>query len=186
MNKIAPQDMRQHLMLNHSRLSTAEELPRKLKITGMQPRKNQAGFTAPVGKGLEKVENQTTLERVVARKAKEKCTEDADFNPSVVNSESLVDTAIGVGESAMRKPSVGSNKSTRRAIHLRTRCKETFANGQTRQRKGKVTASPRAKVKVGQEKTSRKREPQPEDRALPKDTDAIANKREPPTRRGTR
>ena len=39
MNEIAPQDMRQHLMLNQSRLSTAEErLPRKLKITGMQPR----------------------------------------------------------------------------------------------------------------------------------------------------
>ena len=38
MNKIAPQGMRQHLMLNQSRLSTAEErLPRKLKITGMQP-----------------------------------------------------------------------------------------------------------------------------------------------------
>ena len=39
--------------------------------------------------------------------AEEKCTKDSDFNPSMVNSESLVDTVIGVGESAMKKPSVG-------------------------------------------------------------------------------
>ena len=43
---------------------------------------------------------------------------------------------------------VGLNKSTWKAIHLRTRCKETFVNGQTRQSKGNVTASPRAKAKV--------------------------------------
>ena len=90
----------------------------------------------------------TTLERVLAQRAKEKCIKDSDFNPSVVNSESLVDTAIGVGELDTKKPSAGLNKSTRRAIHLRTRCKETFVNGLTRQRKGKVTASPRAKAKV--------------------------------------
>ena len=34
------------------------------------------------------------------------------FNPSVVNNENLVDTAIGVGESDTKKPSVGFNKST--------------------------------------------------------------------------
>ena len=45
MHKIAPQDMRQHLMLNQSR---------KLKIIGMQTSKNQAGFIAPVGKNLAK------------------------------------------------------------------------------------------------------------------------------------
>ena len=103
-------------------------------------------------KALRQVENlmecHTTLERAVARSAEEKCTKDSDFNPSVVNSEILVDTVIGVGESGTEKPNVGSNKSTSRAIHRRTRCKETFANGQTRQRKVKVTASPKAKVKV--------------------------------------
>ena len=56
------------------------------------------------------MECHTTLERVVARRAKEKYTKDSNLNPSVVNSESLVDTVIGVGES--RKPSVGLNKST--------------------------------------------------------------------------
>ena len=54
-------------------------------------------------KALRKVENpmecHTTLERVVARRAKEKCTKDSDFKPSVVNSEGLVDSVIGVGES---------------------------------------------------------------------------------------
>ena len=37
---------------------------------------------------------------------------DSDFNPSVVNNESLVVTAICVGESGTKKPSVGLNKST--------------------------------------------------------------------------
>ena len=41
-----------------------------------------------------------------------KGTKDSDPNPSVVSSDVLEDTAIGVGESAIRKPSVGSHKST--------------------------------------------------------------------------
>ena len=67
-------------------------------------------------KALRKVENlmecHTTLERVVARRAKEKCTKESDINMRLVNSESLLDTAIGVVESATRKPSAGFNKST--------------------------------------------------------------------------
>ena len=58
------------------------------------------------------MECHSTLERVVARRAEEKCTNDSDFFPSVVNSESLVDTVRCVGESATEKPSVGRNKST--------------------------------------------------------------------------
>ena len=58
------------------------------------------------------VECHTTLDRVVVRRAKEKCTKDSDFNPRVVNSESLVDTVIGDGDSGTKKPSVGLNKST--------------------------------------------------------------------------
>ena len=84
----------------------------------------------------------------MARRAKEKCTRDSDSNPSVVSRDVLVDTAIGVGELDTKKRSVGLNKNTQRAIHLKTLCKETFVNGQTRQSKGKVTASPRAKVKA--------------------------------------
>ena len=45
-------------------------------------------------------------------KGKGKIIKDSDFNPSVVNNESLVDTAIGVGDSGTKKPSVGLNKST--------------------------------------------------------------------------
>ena len=48
----------------------------------------------------------------MAQRGKERCIKDSDFNPSVVNNESLVDTAIGVGESGAKKPSVGLNKST--------------------------------------------------------------------------
>ena len=58
------------------------------------------------------MECHTTLERAVARKAKEKWTKDTDFNPSVVNSASLVETVIGVGESGTKRLSVGLNKST--------------------------------------------------------------------------
>ena len=60
MNKIAPQDMRQHLMLNQSRLSTAEEVAQEIEdywdATEEFSRddKNQAGFVAPVGKGPAK------------------------------------------------------------------------------------------------------------------------------------
>ena len=62
MNKIAPQDMRQHLMLNQSRLSTAEEVAQEIEdywdATEEFSRddKNQAGFIAPVGKGPVKGE----------------------------------------------------------------------------------------------------------------------------------
>ena len=81
MNKIAPQDMRQHLMLNQCRLSTAEELARKLKITGMQLRsfrvmtRTKLDSLLQLVKALRNVENlmecHTTLERVVGRRAKE-------------------------------------------------------------------------------------------------------------------
>ena len=53
MNKIAPRDMRQHLMLNLSRLNTAEEAEDYWDKTEEFSRgdKGQAGFIAPVGKG---------------------------------------------------------------------------------------------------------------------------------------
>ena len=50
------------------------------------------------------MECHTTLERVVAQRAKDKFIKDSDFNPSVVNN------AIGVGESGTKKPSVGLHK----------------------------------------------------------------------------
>ena len=57
------------------------------------------------------MECHTTLERVVARRAKEKCFKDSDFNPSVVNREKMVDTVIAVVESATKKLSVVLIKS---------------------------------------------------------------------------
>ena len=60
MNKIAPQDMRQHLMLNQSRLSTAEEVAQEIENYWDATEefslddKNQAGFIAPVGEGPAK------------------------------------------------------------------------------------------------------------------------------------
>ena len=69
--------MRQHLMLNQSRLSTAEEVAQDIEdywdATEEFSRddKSQAGFIGPVGKGSAKggqlMGCPTTLERVVAR-----------------------------------------------------------------------------------------------------------------------
>ena len=60
MNKIALQDMRQHLMLNQSRLRTADEVAQEIEdywdATEEFSRddKNQAGIIAPFGKGPAK------------------------------------------------------------------------------------------------------------------------------------
>ena len=82
------------------------------------------------------------------KRAKEKCTRDLDSNPSVVSRDVLEDTAVGVGESDTKTGSVGLNQNTRRAIHHKTRHKETFVNGQIQLRKVKVTASPKVRVKA--------------------------------------
>ena len=121
MNKICTTRHATAIDVEQSRLSTAEEVAHEIEdywdATEELSRddKGQAGFVAPVGKGPAKGGTSFgvpyNLERVVARRAKEKCIKDSDFNPSVVNSESLVDTEIGVGESATKKPSVGLNKS---------------------------------------------------------------------------
>ena len=66
---------------------------------------------------------------VAKARTKVKCTKDSDSNPSVVSRNVLEDTAIGVGELATKKRSVGFNRSTQRAIHHKTRSKETFVNG---------------------------------------------------------
>ena len=101
-----------------------------------------------MGKALEnkRKDCHTTLERM-ERKVKEQCTEDSDSSPGVVSRDVSEDTAMGVAESATRSRNIGLIKSTQRTIHRKTRCKETFVNGRTEQRKGKVTASPKVKVK---------------------------------------
>ena len=80
-------------------------------------------------------------------RTKERCTKDSDSNPSVVNRDVLEDTAIGAGELATKQRSVGLNKSTQRAVHHKTHCKETYVNGQTQRRKGKVTTNFKEKGK---------------------------------------
>ena len=90
MNKIAPQDMRQHLMLN-------QEIEDYWHATEEFSRDNK---------------KQALWKEWQHEGQRKNCTKDSDFNLSVVNSESLVDTVIGVGESATKKPSVGLNKST--------------------------------------------------------------------------
>ena len=120
MNKIAPQDMRKHLMLNQSRLSTAEEVAQEIDWDATEEfsrdDKNQAWIHCsswyrpakggkPNGVPYNFVKGSGTL-------GKGKCIKDSDFNPSVVNRENSVDTAIGVGESASKNLSVGLHKST--------------------------------------------------------------------------
>ena len=62
MNKVAPQDMRQHLMLNQARSHAAEDVAEEIEdywdATEEFSRdgKGQAGFIAPGGKGPGKQE----------------------------------------------------------------------------------------------------------------------------------
>ena len=62
MNKIAPQNMRQHLMLNQARLNIPQDVAQKIEDYWdateefSRDQKGQAGFIAPVGKGPEKQE----------------------------------------------------------------------------------------------------------------------------------
>ena len=105
MNRIAPQDMRQHLMLNQSRLSTAEGVAQEIEDYWDATEEFRVMTRTTLDsllqlvKALHKVEKpngcHTTLERELARRAREKCTKDSDLNPSEVNSESLVGTVIG-------------------------------------------------------------------------------------------
>ena len=147
--------MRQHSILNQSRLSTAEEVAQEIeRLLGCNrgvfvvTKRVKLDSWLQLVKALRKVDNllecRTTLERV-ARRAKGKCTKDSDSNPSVVSGDVSEDSATGAGESATRRRSVGLNKSTLLAIHCRTRCKEIFVNGRTQRRRGKVTTSPKGK-----------------------------------------
>ena len=117
--------MRQHLMLNQTRLNAAEDVAQEIEdywdATEEYSRdeKAQAGFIARVGKGPEKQENGGKQ----GGKSRDKGKMHSDSNPSVVSRDVLEDTAIGVGELATKKRSVGLIKSTQRAIHHKTRCK---------------------------------------------------------------
>ena len=163
MNQIAPQDMRQHLM-NQSRLSTAEKVAQEIEdywdatqeFSGND--KGRAVFITPVAEGPAKGGKPDGVPHSYRKEwlegQRKNAQKDSYFNPSVVSTDVLLDTAIGAGESATRSRSVGFNKRTQRAIHRRTRCKETFVNGRTQRRKGKVTTSP--KVEVNERKCKRK------------------------------
>ena len=152
MNKIAPQDMRQHLMLNQTRLNTAEDVAQEIEDSWdatekfSRDEKNQAGFVAPVGKGF--VRQEKGGKHGGKSKGKGKLHKDSDSNPSVVSRDVLEDTAIGAGELATKSRSVGLSKSMQRTIQGKTHCKETFVNGRAHLRKGKVTTNPKVKVKV--------------------------------------
>ena len=149
---IAPQDMRQHLMLNQSRLSTAEEVAQEIEDYCDEIEEfsrddtNQPGFFAPVGKGLAKGGKPNGVPynfgKSSGTKGKGKMHKGLGFQPERGEQRKFG----GYCNWCWRfgQPSVGLNKSTWRANHLRTRCKETFGNGQTRQRKGKVTARDQA------------------------------------------
>ena len=115
MNTIAPQDMRQLLMLNQSRLSTAEEVAQEIEdywdATEEFSRndKDQAGFIAPVGKSPVKGGKPDVVPYNYGKsgtKGKGKMHRDSESNPSVVSRDVLEDTAVGAGDSATRSRSV--------------------------------------------------------------------------------
>ena len=83
--------MRQHLMLNHSRVSTAQEVAQEIEdywdATEEFSRddKNQVGFIAPVGKGPAKVGKPDGVPYNFGKGSGKKgrgknCTKDSGFN----------------------------------------------------------------------------------------------------------
>ena len=158
MNKIAPQDMRQHLMLNQSRLSTAEEVAQEIEDYWdateefSRDNKNQTGFIAPVSKRPVKSGKTNgapyTFGQGSGTKGKRKMHRRLGFQPERGEQRKFGGCCnLVLANRARRCPESVLTKSTWRAIHLKTRCKETLVNGQTCQRKGKITANPRAKAK---------------------------------------
>ena len=123
MNKIAPQDMRQHLMLNQARLNAAEDVAQEIEDYRdatekfSRDEKGQAGFMAPVGKCAEKQEKGGKVEKA---RTKVRCTNDSDTNPSVVSRDVLEDTVIDVGELATKiQTRVHTEQSTTRPVAKR-------------------------------------------------------------------
>ena len=121
MNKIAPQDMRQHLMLNQFRLSTAEEVAQEIEdywdATEEFSRddKNQAGFIAPVSKGPVKGGKPNGVPYNIGKgsgtKGKGKIHKGLGFQPERGEQRKFggyCNWCWRIGH----KPSVGLNKST--------------------------------------------------------------------------
>ena len=140
MNKIAPQDVRQQLMLNQSRLSTAEEVAQEIEgywdaiEEFSRDDKGQAGLIhrSQLVKAHVKGGNPNGVPynfRKSGTNGKGKMHKGLGFQPERGGHRRLEFSAIGAGESALRSRSVGLNKNTQRTIHRRTRCKETFVNG---------------------------------------------------------
>ena len=92
-------------MLTQSRLSTAEEVAQEIEDywDAIGDDKNQAGFIAPVGKGPVKDGKPNGVPYNFGKgsgtKSKGKIIKDSDFNTSVVNNGSLVDTSVGLNKS---------------------------------------------------------------------------------------
>ena len=82
-----------------------------------------------------------------------KCTKDSGSNPSVVSRDVVEDTAVGVSELATKKRSVGLNRSIKRAIHHKTRCKETFREWTNSADKGPGHSQPKGKGNHNQNQT---------------------------------
>ena len=158
MNQITPQDMRRHLMLNQSRLSTADEVAQEIEdywdATDEFSRddKNQAGFVVPVGEGPAKGGKPNGVPYNCGKgsgtKGKGKIAQRSVSNPSVVNSKGLVDTVNGVGGSTTKKPSVGFQQEYLKSnpsqdAPLRDTCEWSNTS-----EKGQGHSQPKAKVKV--------------------------------------
>ena len=84
----------------------------------------------------------------MVERAKEKCTKDSDSNLLVVSTDVFGGYCNWCWRTGHKEAQCWLKQGTQRAIHHKTRCQETFVNGRTQQRKGKVTASPKVKVKA--------------------------------------
>ena len=143
MNEIAPQDMRQHLMLNESCLCTAEEVAQEIGDCWdateefSRDEKDLAGFIAPDGKGPEKQEKG----RKQGGKRRDR---GLGFKPERGEQRRFGGHCNWCWRIGNKEAQCWfRQENTQGAVHNQTRCKETLVNGQTHRRKGKVITSPK-------------------------------------------
>ena len=114
MKKIAPQDMRQHLMLNQSRLSTAEEVVQEIEDYWDATEEFSLDDTAQAGKGHAKGGKPHGVPynfgKSSGTKGKGKTHRGVGFQPER-GEQRKFGGCCGVGESGTKKPSVVLNKS---------------------------------------------------------------------------
>ena len=170
LNKVAPQDMRQHLMLNQSRLSTAEEVAQEIEDYWdatedfSRDDKNQAGLIAPVGKGPAKGGKPNGVPYNFGKgggtKGKGKMHKGFGFQPERGEQRKFGGYCNWCWRIGHKEAQCWFKQENMKSNPSQDPLQRDTREWSNTSEKGQGHSQPKGKGK-GQEKTSRKREPQP-------------------------